>query len=134
MQPEKLLTLNECAAKFQVSKTAIRQMVINDSIPYIRIDEKPYFNEGQIREWQKALIKEVYDKPIRPPRVGAKEQIEYYQHFKCLKCEYTNSVEVFNDDTVYGIVEKIKRDHKDNAPDCKNEIQDIQILMEICDA
>ena len=131
-QQEKLLTVAELAAKFAISRVSIRQMVINNSIPHIVVDRKPYFNENQIREWREELIKERYNKPHkRALLIGEKEKLEYAQHFRCLLCKYSGNVEVYNDDTVYSIVEKIKRDHADGSPDCKNEIQDIQILREV---
>ena len=131
-QQEKLLTVAELAAKFAISRVSIRQMVINNSIPHIVVDRKPYFNENQIREWREELIKERYNKPHkRELLIGEKEKLEYAQHFRCLLCKYSGNVEVYNDDTVYSIVEKIKRDHADGSPDCKNEIQDIQILREV---
>lgn len=131
MQEEKLLTVSELATTFDVSRTSIRQMVINDSIPHVMIDKQPYFNEEQIKAWQQELIKERYDKPLkRILLMGEREKLEYQQHFRCLLCEYNGKVAVYTDDTVYGIVEKIKRNHLDNASDCQNDIQDMQILRE----
>lgn len=127
MQKEKLLTVNELAATFDVSKISIRQMVINNSIPHVMIDRQPYFSEEQIRTWQQELIKERYDKPLKRVLL-VREKLEYQQHFRCLLCEYNGKVAVYTDDTVYGIVEKIKRNHLDNASDCQNDIQDMQIL------
>lgn len=128
-QYEELLTIAQLASKFGVSRSSIRNMVLNDSIPYIMIDYEAYFNEEQIKVWQEELIKERYDKPLKIIlSVGEREKLEYHQHFRCLLCEYTSSVEVYTDDTVYGIVEKIKRNHKVNSIGCENEIQDIQIL------
>lgn len=131
LNEEKLLTVSELAVVFDVSRTSIRQMVVNNSIPHVMVDRQPYFSEEQIRAWQKELIKERYDKPTkRILLVGEKEKLEYHQHFRCLLCEYSSSIEVYTDDTVYGIVEKIKRDHLDNANGCQNDIQDMQILRE----
>jgi len=130
-QKTELLTVAQLAVKFNVSRVNIRHMVMNDSIPCIFIDKQPYFNEEQINVWREELIKERYDQPIkRKLLIIEKERLEYYQNFKCMLCEYESKVAVYNDDTVYGIVEKIKRAHRDGSPDCSNDIQDMQISRE----
>lgn len=53
---EKLLTAKQLSIKFGVSQIAIWQMVINNTIPHIKVDTIPYFSVSQIREWQRELM------------------------------------------------------------------------------
>jgi hypothetical protein len=107
-------------------------MVLNSTIPTIFIDDQPYFDIEKINEWikeyinhkDKQSVRVVGDMVIDPKK---REKLEYMQGFECERCEYVGEVEVYNDDTIHGIVDKIKRKHSNDSPDCENNIQDIVI-------
>ena len=57
-EDSKLLTVAQLAIRFGVSKVAIYQMLLNNSIPHIKVDRIPYFSVDQIVAWQRELMKD----------------------------------------------------------------------------